>query len=69
MTLLALTITKHSGVRLAEAGELLGLIGGAALLLGGMTPLGKRLGQTVGGLGIAIGFLLLLIATNSGHFR
>ena len=68
MTLIALTITKHTGLRLAEIGELLGLIGGAALLLGGITPFGKRFGQTIGGLGIAVGFLLLIIATHSGHF-
>ncbi len=69
MTLLAFTITTHTGIRLAEVGELLGLIGGAALLLGGMTPFGKRIGQTIGGLGIGIGFLLLIIATHSGHFH
>jgi hypothetical protein len=68
MTLLAFTIKTHTGLRLAEIGELLGLIGGAALLLGGITPFGKRFGQTVGGLGIAAGFLLLIIATHSGHF-
>jgi hypothetical protein len=68
MTLLAFTITKHTGLRLAEVGELLGLVGGLALLVGGMTPFGKRFGQTIGGLGIAIGFLLLIIATHSGHF-
>ena len=69
MTLLALTITKHTGYRLAELGELLGLIGGLALLLGGLTPFGKRIGQTVGGLGLTLGFVLLLVATRWGHFR
>ena len=69
MTLLALTITKHTGYRLAELGELLGVIGGLALLLGGLTPFGKRIGQTVGGLGLTLGFVLLLVATRWGHFR
>lgn len=68
MTLLALNLTGHTGYRLAELGELLGLVGGLALLVGGMTPFGKRFGQTVGGLAIAIGFLLLIVATHSGHF-
>ena len=68
MTLLALTMTRHSGVRLAEAGELLGLIGGLALLLGGMMPFGKRVGQAIGGLALAIGFALLIVATHYGHF-
>jgi hypothetical protein len=67
MTLLALSIKTHTGLQLAELGELLGLIGGAALLLGAMTPFGKRFGQTIGGLGIAVGFLLLLVATRYGH--
>jgi hypothetical protein len=69
MTLLALTITKHTGYRLAELGELLGVVGGLALLLGGLTPFGKRIGQTVGGLGLTVGFILLLVATRWGHFR
>jgi len=38
MTLLALTIKAHTGIRLAEVGEALGAIAGLALLLGGITP-------------------------------
>jgi hypothetical protein len=68
MTLLAFTITRHSGLRLAEVGELLGLVGGLAFLVGGLTPFGKRAGQTIGGLALAAGFLLLVVATHSGHF-
>jgi len=67
MTLLALTITKQTALRLVEIGELLGLIGGLALLLGSITPFGKRMGQIVGGLGLAIGFALLIVATRWGH--
>jgi len=69
MTLLAFTMKQHTGIRLAELGELLGLVGGLALLVGGMTPFGKRVGQTIGGLGLALGFVLLLVATRSGHFH
>ena len=68
MTLLALTLTRHSGVRLAEVGMLLGAIGGLALLLGGFAPFGKRMGQMIGGLALAVGFALLIVATHSGHF-
>jgi hypothetical protein len=69
MTLLAISITKHTGLRLAEVGELLGCIGGLALLAGALTPFGKRFGQTIGGLGLAIGFALLVVATRWGHFH
>jgi len=68
MTLLALTIQKHTGVRLAELGELLGVIGGLALLLGGLTPFGKRMGQTIAGVALVVAFALLIVATHSGHF-
>ncbi|MFL5960071.1 MAG: hypothetical protein ACJ75G_07405 [Gaiellaceae bacterium] len=69
MTLLALTIKAHTGIRLAEVGEAAGAIGGLALLLGGITPFGRRAGQAVGGLGLTIGFALLVIATRWGHFH
>jgi hypothetical protein len=35
MTLLALTIEAHTGIRLAELGFLAGAIGGVLLMLGG----------------------------------
>jgi hypothetical protein len=69
MTLLALMIKAHTGVRLGEVGEVLGAIGGLALLLGGLTPFGRRAGQAVGGLALAVGFVLLIIATHWGHFH
>jgi hypothetical protein len=69
MTLLFLSIKPHTGIRLAEVGELLGLVGGAALLFGGTTPFGKRAGQTLGGLGLAVGFVLLIVATRWGGFH
>jgi hypothetical protein len=34
-----------------------------------LTPFGKRFGQTIGGLGLAIGFALLVVATRWGHFH
>ena len=69
MTLLALVIKTHTGIRIAEVGEALGVIGGVALLAGAMTPFGRRAGMAIGGLVLAAGFVLLLIATRWGHFH
>jgi hypothetical protein len=69
MTLLALVIKAHTGIRLAEVGEALAAIGGLALLLGAATPFGRRAGQALGGLALAAGGVLLVIATHWGHFH
>ncbi len=69
MTLLALIIKAHTGVRLGEVGEVLGAVGGLALLLGALTPFGRRAGQAIGGIALAAGFGLLIIATHWGHFH
>jgi hypothetical protein len=69
MTLLALALKVHTGFRLAEAGEALGAIAGLALLVGGVTPLGRRAGQIVGGLALAVGCVCLVVATHWGHFH
>ena len=69
MTLLALVIKAHTGIRLAELGEAVGAVGGLALLLGAVTPFGRRAGQAIGGLALAVGFVLLVIATRWGHFH
>ena len=69
MTLLTIVIKAHSGIRLAEVGEALGAIGGIALVVGGLTPFGRRAGAVVGGLALAAGFVCLIIATRWGHFH
>ena len=69
MTLLAFVLKAHTGIRLAEVGEALAALAGILLLLGGMTPFGKRAGQTLGGLALALGGVLLVIATRWGHFH
>ena len=69
MLTLAIMIKTHTGIRLAEVGEALGAIGGIALLVGALTPFGRRAGMAVGGLAIAAGFVLLVIATRWGHFH
>lgn len=69
MTVLAFTIKAHTGIRIGELGMLLGVLGGIALLLGAVTPFGKRAGQLFGGIGIAAGFICLIVATHWGHFH
>lgn len=63
-----LAITKHNGIRIAEVGMALGAIGGAILLLGAMMPFGRKGGTFFGGLAIAGGFVLLIVASRWGHF-
>jgi hypothetical protein len=69
MLTLAIQIKAHTGIRLAEVGEAVGALGGLALLVGGLTPFGRRAGAIVGGLALAVGFVLLVVATRWGHFH
>jgi hypothetical protein len=68
MTLLALVLKAHTGIRLAEVGEAFGAVGGLALLVGGLTPFGRKAGAILGGMALAVGFVFLLVATRWGHF-
>ncbi len=69
MLTLAVTIKAHTGIRLAEVGEALGAIGGLALVVGALTPFGRRAGALLGGLAVAAGFVCLIVATRWGHFH
>ena len=69
MTLFDIVIKAHTGIRLAEIGEIAGAVGGVLLVLGGMTPFGRRAGMTFGGIALATCFVLLVIATHWGHFH
>ena len=51
--------------RMTELADLLGLIGAVLLALGAL-PFGKRFGMVVGGLVLAVAFLLLGIAVHWG---
>ena len=69
MALLAVVLKTHTSIRLAELGEALLAAAGILLLIGAITPFGRRAGQTFGGLALAIGGVLLVIATHWGKFR
>jgi hypothetical protein len=62
-----LAITKHMGIRYEELGFLLGAVGGLLLAFGNMMPLGKRAGGMLGGLALALGFVLAIVGVHYGH--
>ena len=63
-----LHLARHTGIRLAELGAAVGAVGGAIVTIGGMTPFGRRAGMVLGGLGVAGGFVLLIVAIRWGGF-
>jgi hypothetical protein len=66
---LVLAFAQHTGVRLAEVGFLLILFAGVWLAAAQLPPLKFGTMRTVvAGLALAVGGLLLIIATHWGHF-
>ena len=65
---LALAITHHTGLRLAEFGFLLAAIAGALMLLGAIVPFGQRVGTALAGIALGAGGVLLIVAAHWGHF-
>lgn len=63
-----LAISAHGGIRLAEVGFVLMVIAGAALALVALMPVGGRIVNAIAGLALALGAVLLIIATHWGHF-
>ena len=63
-----LAITQHNGARIAEVGFLLMAIAGAAIALGSVTPFGRRGGGFLGGVALAVGGVLLIVAAHWGHY-
>jgi hypothetical protein len=66
MTLLALS--AHTGIRTAEVGFLLMAIAGAAIAFDAAAPTTKRTWSLVGGIALAAGAVLVIVATHWGHF-
>ena len=63
-----LAITHHNGIRIAEVGFLLGAIAGVALAVGAVAQSAGKMWSLVGGVALAAGSLLLIVATHWGHF-
>jgi hypothetical protein len=63
-----LAITQRNGIRIAEVGFALVAVAGGLLVLGGLAPSGRRVGALLGGLALAAGGVVLIIATHWGHF-
>lgn len=66
MHLLALSFSPHTTIRLEEIGALLAAVAGALLALGAVTPLGRRAGMLSGGIALAAGGVLVILALHWG---
>ncbi len=63
-----LALTEQAGVRLAEVGFALAAIAGGVLVLGALTPFGRKAGMLLGGLALAVGSVLVIVAVHWGQF-
>ena len=66
MHLLALAFNAKKTLRMEELAGALIAIGGALLCLGALTPFMRRPGQIFGGLGVAAGGVLFVLAVRYG---
>ena len=63
-----LAITHHNGIRLAEVGFLLIAVAGALLIVGALRPVVTRTWAFLSGAALAVGGVLLIVASHWGHF-
>ncbi|MES1248451.1 MAG: hypothetical protein ABUS54_12350 [Actinomycetota bacterium] len=66
MFMLALSFKQHQTLRLEELAGAALLVGGVLNLIGAMTPFGKRGGQALGGLLVAVAGVLFILAVRYG---
>jgi hypothetical protein len=66
MHILALSFKAHQTLRIEEIAGALAAIAGAALFFGAMTPMGRRVGQIIAGLGLAASGVLFVLAVRYG---
>jgi len=64
-----LALSPHGGVRTAEIGFFLVLVAGIALTIDALATRPRRAGGIVAGITLALGGLLMIVATHWGHFR
>jgi hypothetical protein len=62
-----LAITNHNGIRIAEVGFLLDAVAGVLFVLGASGS-GKKFWNTLAGLSLLAGSVLLIVASHWGHF-
>jgi hypothetical protein len=63
-----LALTHHGAIRVAELGFLLVAVAGALLALGELAPARSRTAGFVAGVALAVGAVLVIVATHWGHF-
>jgi hypothetical protein len=66
MVILALHFNAHKTLRVEEIAGALAAIAGAALLIGAMTPMARRMGQIFGGLALLASGVLFVLAVRYG---
>ena len=66
--MIILALTRHDGTRLAELGLALAAIAGIAFVFSAIAPLGRKPGTLLGGVALAAGAVLLLVAIHWGKF-
>jgi len=62
-----LALTHHNGIRLAELGFALAAVAGGILAFAALAPGGRRAGNLLAGLALAVGSVLLIVAVHWGH--
>jgi hypothetical protein len=66
MTFLALTFKAHQTARLEEIVGALAAIAGVAFFVGGITPMGRRIGLIFGGVALAASGVIFVLAVRYG---
>jgi hypothetical protein len=66
MHILALSFTAHKTLRVEELAGALAALAGAAILIGGLMPFGRRFGMIAGGLLLAASGVVFLLAVRYG---